>query len=81
MDELPTNTAHVTRSFFLDHPLKTPKAAVFLGIWGEAVPPACPNPDPVPDKKSQFPHLFFDLASKSLPVFRPGVDRNYVIIT
>jgi len=36
---------------------------VLLGIFGGGVPPASPNPDPISDQKSHFPHPFSDLAS------------------
>ena len=44
---------------------------VFLGILCGGVMPGSPNPDPISDTKWSF----------SSPVFRPGVGRNYVIIT
>ena len=37
---------------------------VHLGIFGGGVPPGSPNPDPVSDQKSNFPHLFSDRTSK-----------------
>ena len=37
---------------------------VLLGIFGGGVPPGSPNPDPVSDQKSNFPHLFSDRTSK-----------------
>jgi len=40
---------------------------VLLGIFGEGVPPASPNPDPISDQKMPFP----------TPVFRPGFKNSY----
>jgi len=40
---------------------------VLLGIFGGDVPPASPNPDPIPDQKMSFP----------TPVFRPGFKNPY----
>ena len=37
---------------------------VLLGIFGGGVPPGSPNPDPVSDQKSNFPHLFSNQNSK-----------------
>ena len=44
---------------------------VLLGILGKGVPPGSPNPDPILNQKMSF----------STPVYRPGIGRNYVIIT
>ena len=52
---------------------------VFLGIRGGGV---SPNPDPISDPKIDIFHTRFQTWSlKSMPIFRPGVGRNYVIIT
>ena len=48
---------------------------VILGILGGGVPPGSPNADPISDQKlSVFTPVF-------IPDFRPGIGRNYVIIT
>ena len=57
-----TNTAHVTRyvlgcrhpllSSFFDHPLKTRGVFFVVGLCRRG----CPNPDPISDQKSHFPH-------------------------
>ena len=55
---------------------------VLLGIRGGGVPPGSPNPDPISDQKIViFQTRFQPWPLKSIPVFRPGVGRNYVIIT
>ena len=56
---------------------------VFLGIRSEGPPPGSPNPDPISDKKKtfHFPCRFETWRLRSITVFRPGVNRNYVIIT
>ena len=47
----------------------------YLGILGGGVPPGSPNADPISDQKlSVFTPVF-------IPDFRPGIGRNYVIIT
>ena len=54
---------------------------VFLGICGRE-PPGSPNPDPISDQKIVISHTRFQSwPLKSRPIFRPGVGRNYVIIT
>ena len=40
---------------------------VLVEIFGEGVPPASPNPDPISDQKMLFP----------TPVFRPGLKNPY----
>ena len=48
---------------------------VLLGILGGGVQQGSPNPDPISDQKlSVFTPVF-------IPDFRPGIGRNYVIIT
>ena len=52
---------------------------VFLGILGGAH--GFPNPDPISDQKIFIFHTRFLTWQKTIPVFRPGAGRNYVIIT
>ena len=55
---------------------------VFLGIRSEGPPPGSPNPNPISNKKTfHFPCRFETWRLRSITVFRPGVGRNYVIIT
>ena len=51
---------------------------IFLGIRGVGVAPGSKNPDPISDQKIAIFHTYF---LKSIPVFRPGVGKNYVFIT
>ena len=54
---------------------------VFLGICGRE-PPGSPNTDPISDQKIVISHTRFQTwPLKSRSIFRPGVGRNYVIIT
>ena len=65
----------------LEKPLKFPGGGggVFLGIRGGGV---STNPDPISDPKIDiFQTRFQTWPLKSMPIFRPGVGRNYVIIT
>ena len=48
---------------------------VFLGILGGGVPPGSPKPDPISDQKLSVSTPVFT------PDFRPGIGRNYVIVT
>ena len=40
-----------------------------------------PNPDPISDQKIFILHTRFQTWQKTIPVFKPGSSRNYVIIT
>jgi len=53
--------AHAVKSAF------NPGGGVLLGIFGEGVLPASPNPDPISDQKMPFP----------TPIFRPGFKIPY----
>ena len=56
------------------------RGGTFLGICD--VPPASPNPDPVSDQKIVIFHTRFQTwPLKSIPIFKPGVGRNCVVIT
>ena len=59
--------------------MNLPGGGVLLGIRRGGVPPGSPNPGP----KSCFfsTSVSRPILVKSIPVFRPGVGRNYVIIT
>ena len=41
-------------------------------LVGVDVPPGSLNPDPFSDEKCHFSHPFSDLASKCIPILRPG---------
>ena len=54
---------------------------LFLGICGRE-PPGSQYPHPISDQKIVISHTRFQTwPLKSRPIFRPGVGRNYVIIT
>ena len=55
-----------------------PGGRVLLGIFGGGVLPGSPNPDPVSDQKSNFPHLFSNQNSKIHTRFQTWpLGRNY----
>ena len=48
---------------------------VFLGIFGEGVPPSSPNPGPISDLYMKFSNIndTQTLHLKSIPIFRGGL--------
>ena len=77
-----TNTAHVTRyvlgcrhpllSSFFDHPLKTRGVFFVVGLCRRG----CPNPDPISDQKSHFPHPSSDLPEAEIMLLLLRLERQ-----